>query len=449
MKTPIEFSGRAVLGAALVSVLFAGSAHAQAAPPNVGDTFYFNCTVSGGYQYQETYKVTNAKQHMVRVEVDNGKSKNWYEKPYYFLPTTLMSREKIGNRLSTMSGIPDDFDGLKSMKVGDSFEGWLNEKRPNQRLNWSYKVAVVGSDRFYTKKYGDLDVVVVDEQRFAGLYSATLTSYYAPRMRFPVYWKYEDSNNSSVECRMDDAELAPALIASGEDGSGDGISRTSGSNTAIAMMTLANANVRAKPGVSADRVAVLPANTRVSVLGSATVEGEMWYQVGLEDGKTGFVYGPLLDTGASAAKVAAVTKPAPAPEMKPAPAAQPEPAVKTRAITASGPAAAKSVRLARLEGIYRDGLLSREEYDRKLAEIKGEKAVGTVAEQLAGINRDFRAGKLTPEEFIQERGKVLQTISPQTMAIKTGLVLLDQLIEKRLISQTEYGRKRQQMIDGI
>ena len=113
------------------------------------------------------------------------------------------------------------------------------------------------------------------------------------------------------------------------------------------------------------------------------------------------------------------------------------------------PAAAKSVRLARLEGIYRDGLLSREEYDRKLAEIKGEKTVGTVAEQLAGINRDFRAGKLTPEEFIQERGKVLQTISPQTMEVKAGLVLLDQLIEKRLISQTEYGRKRQQLIDGI
>jgi hypothetical protein len=203
--------------------------------------------------------------------------------------------------------------------------------------------------------------------------------------------------------------------------------------------------VRAKPGVNADRVAVLPANTRVSVLGSASVEGEMWFQVGLDDGKTGFVYGPLLGPGAATEqKVAAVAKPAPEPA---APAA---PAVKTRAITGStGTGAAKSVRLARLEGIYKEGLLTKEEYEHKLAEIKGEKAVGTVADQLSGINRNFRAGKLTPEEFIQERAKVLQTINPQTMEVKNGLVLLDQLIEKRLISQTEYGRKRQQMIDGI
>jgi len=453
MKPPIPFSSKVLLGGVIaVSVLLGGAAQAQMARPNVGDTFYFNCNVSGGFQYQETYKVTAARQHMVRVEVDNGESKNWYEKPYYFLPTTLTSREKIGNNLSTMTDVPDDFEGLKNLKVGDSFEGWLYEKRPNRRLNWSYKVAIVGSDRFYTKKFGDLEVMVVDEQRFANVYSASLLSYYAPRLRFPVYWKYSDSNKSSVECRMDDAELAPALVAGTDDTiSRDSAAAQSATSPKIEMTTVANVNVRAKPGVSADKVAALPAETRVSVLGSANVSGEMWYQVDLDDGKTGFIYGPLLTTGAPAQQVASA--PAAPPPAAVAPAAAPPPAAaaapelpRTRAI---GTAAEKSVRFARLEEVFRSGLLSKDEYEEKLAEIKGEKAVGSVAEQLTGINRNFRAGKLTPEEFIQERAKVLQTISPQTMEVKQGLVLLDQLIEKRLISQTEYGRKRQQMIDGI
>ncbi len=446
MRSPMHGPNRLLAGGAvLIPLLFAGTALGQTARPQVGDTYYFNCRYGGGFQIQETYKVTAARQHMVRVSVETGQKKNWYEKPYYFLPTTLMTREKIGGKDRSMRRIPSDFDGLKAMKVGTSFKGWLNEKRSGKTLNWSYKIAVVGSDRFYTKKYGDLEVKVVDEQRFANLYSSTLISYYSPQLRFPVFWKYSDSNDSRIECRLDDAELAQALVASAPSKQDDAISRKSAAQqpaARVTMMTVANANVRAKPGVGAQKVAVLPAESKVTVLNNVKVGGELWYEVGLDGGKSGFVYGPLLSAGAPAQKLAALPKAAPAP----APAAPAQPAVKTRAI---GPAAAKSVRIARLDEVFRSGLLTKQEYERKLAEIKGEKAVGTVAEQLSGINRRFRGGKLTPEEFIQARSKVLQTISPQSMDVKNGLVLLDQLIEKKLISQTEYGRKRQQMIDGI
>ncbi len=44
---------------------------------------------------------------------------------------------------------------------------------------------------------------------------------------------------------------------------------------------------------------------------------------------------------------------------------------------------------------------------------------------------------------------VSRSVNPDSMLPKDGLVLLNQLLEGRLISQTEYGRKRQAMLAAL
>jgi len=53
-----------------------------------------------------------------------------------------------------------------------------------------------------------------------------------------------------------------------------------------------NANVRAAPSTKAKRVTTLPAGAMVQVRTDAPVDD--WYDVTLSDGRTGFVYAPLL-----------------------------------------------------------------------------------------------------------------------------------------------------------
>ena len=57
-------------------------------------------------------------------------------------------------------------------------------------------------------------------------------------------------------------------------------------------VTLKNANVRAAPAVAAQRVATLPAGTRITALGR--VRGKDWILVERDDRRLGYVYAPLL-----------------------------------------------------------------------------------------------------------------------------------------------------------
>ena len=63
--------------------------------------------------------------------------------------------------------------------------------------------------------------------------------------------------------------------------------------TDITLVATENANVRAQPATSSERLTTIPAGAEVAVTGK--VVGEDWYQVARADGGEGYVYGPLLD----------------------------------------------------------------------------------------------------------------------------------------------------------
>jgi len=79
-------------------------------------------------------------------------------------------------------------------------------------------------------------------------------------------------------------------------------------------VAVTNSNVRAAPTTNAERVGLLREGKRVLVLGTAA--GGSWYQVRLNSGQTGYIYGKLLveDAAVSTERPKLTGGPTPAPE---------------------------------------------------------------------------------------------------------------------------------------
>jgi len=441
-----------------VSGLLAGpvAAAAQVQAPAVGSEYSFDCQATGGTNFTETYRIESIEGGVVKVAVDNGRQKNWYEKPVAFLSTTLMYKEQIGGKVREMRDIPDSFQRLGALEVGTKFDGHVEERRGFwNRYVWHYKISVLGRETLYNRAYGDLKVIAIDEQRYFDTYTSELRSYYAPRFRFPVFWTYKDANESSVECTLANMRGAAAtsVAAARQSAATPTIERTPIEPMERLMMVTTNANVRQQPSTAAPVAGRFGAGSDVRVIGRTTANGERWYQVALTGDKKGFVYGALLSNRPR--RAATTPKPAaPAPTKT---ATRTVPTVPKAAVPkaaaptgrAEQPAVTEQERLARLDDLLKSGLITRAEHAAKVAEIKDEQPVGELGQALRTVNRNFRLGKLNPEQFIAERAKILAKINPSDMEPKQGLVLLNQLLRDKLISQTEYGRKRQLMIDAI
>ena len=78
-------------------------------------------------------------------------------------------------------------------------------------------------------------------------------------------------------------------------------------DTDVTLIAAANANVRARPATSAERLDTIPAGEEVAVTGK--VLGTDWYRVVRTDGGQGYVYGPLLRSPASPAGASADAAP--------------------------------------------------------------------------------------------------------------------------------------------
>ena len=375
----------ALIGAAATTLLLFSPDLGMAAmlPPEVGSQYSFDCSIVGGPSYQETYSVVSLNGDVVRVEVDTGTARNWYEKPYYLTGTTLVQRENVRGAVVSMQNPGREFAGLKELNVGSSFSSYVEERRDGgaERLNWKYTVSLTGRELAYVRDIGDLEVIAITESRWVGLYSSSMLSHYSPQLRFPVYWSYEDSNGAVVECRL--------ASVSGLGGSAE-----------------------PETVVRAEEPIVEPPK-------AATVEE------------------PVQPVETPKPKETTVAR------------AEPEPAP---AATGAGASLRPAERLARLDELRALDLLSEEEYRAKRSELVSDepKASGeSIEDRLRDANRRFRQKQLSPEDFVALRAVILRRISPSEMDPKRALVLLDDLLEKRLISQIEYNRKRQAMIAAL
>ena len=447
--------GTAVISGVIgATALLSQPAWSQMTPPPVGAKYTFDCSSSVNANYEEIYSVMASNGSTVRVEVDDGIDRNWYEKPLYLIPTTMMSKQYIRGQESTMFDIPGEFAQLQSLTVGGKYSGYVTERRRKERLEWDYTVSVLGQETVYNRAFGDLRVVTVNESRWVNVYSSNLDVQYAPDLGFPLSWKYTDSNGAEVECELATAEGVAAAANTADSG---GAASGAAGGTQIAMVAsparmraVANANIREEPSRQAPRIGRLGSDTRISVAGYVDVKGERWYAMPLDNGTTGYIFSGLLREAAPPAAAAAPKAAAPK-----APAPAPAPA-QTAAVKVPAPAPApaavptdKAGRLKKLDELRQLNLISEAEYQRKRSALLGETQSVSIADQLRQTNTLFRQGKINPEEFVQARAGILSKINAEDMDAKQGLVLLNDLINERLISEAEYSRKRAVMLDAL
>ncbi len=106
-------------------------------------------------------------------------------------------------------------------------------------------------------------------------------------------------------------------------------------------------------------------------------------------------------------------------------------------------------RIARLDMLLSRGLITKSEYDSKKAEIMAEQGQDRYAIALADLSRKFRKKEISPDAYIKGRAALLAEISPGAIEIEEALAVLKRLFERRLISEIEYARKRQEFLDSI
>lgn len=185
-------------------------------PPPAGARYGFICADMSGRVYQEEYRVTSSSNDKVAVEVATGGQTNFYEKPVYAMGTTIATKEKIAGQERGMSNLPSSLAELRNLAPGSSYKPGITERRSGAKpIAWNYSISVLGRELAYHRDFGDLQIVVLNEDRWANLYTSTMQTHLALQLRFPVYWRYRDSNGQGAECRLASATgLGAVLIAS-------------------------------------------------------------------------------------------------------------------------------------------------------------------------------------------------------------------------------------------
>ncbi|MBL8706178.1 MAG: hypothetical protein JNM30_15110, partial [Rhodospirillales bacterium] len=185
-------------------------------PPLAGAQYSFTCTSGDGKSYNEDYRIVASDKDTIKVEVQTAGQRNSYEKPIHAIPTTIIDKETIGGNERTMSGT-GAMSALRPLAAGTNISTYVTERRGSStRISWNYRVSVLGREVVYNRDLGDLGVVIVNEDRWAELYSSSMQTQYAPQIRFPIAWKYKDSNNAALECKLASATgtgAAPAVAA--------------------------------------------------------------------------------------------------------------------------------------------------------------------------------------------------------------------------------------------
>ncbi len=407
-------------------------------PPLVGAQYSFTCTSGDGKSYNEDYRIVASDNNAIKVEVQTAGQRNSYEKPIAAIPTTIVDKETIGGSERNMSGT-GNVSGLKPLSAGTNLTAYVTERRGGStRINWNYKWSILGREVVYNRDFGDLGVVIVNEDRWADLYSSSMQTQYAPQIRFPIAWKYRDSNNASLECKLASAKGTggepvvaaapppppppPAAAPPPRQGARQQQQRP-------AAQTPAAAPPPAPPPAAAQTAAAAPAPRPAAVSAPAQP--------------------PSPYPAPPAAPQPAAAQPAPPPTTVAAltpPPAQPAPRPAAAAASADS---TKQARLAQLQELLRQNVITREEYAQKEREIQTESPASNIAAELSEANRLFRDRRVTQDEFVQRRARALAKITPGEMQPKDALVLLNQLLEAQLISPTEHRAKRSLMLSAL
>ncbi|MDJ0896604.1 MAG: SHOCT domain-containing protein [Alphaproteobacteria bacterium] len=394
----METHCRLSLGLFGVLILSAPPAMAEARmlPPAVGANYAFDCATPSGENFTESYMVQEVDGDLVTMAVSRGDKSYRYSKPYYLAGTTLNASQTVDGSTSTMS-LPN-MSAMADLEVGKSFSAYVDERRPSKSYEWNYTVSITGTDVLYVPDIGDVEVVVLNEDRWTNLFSSKMVAQYSPQHRFPVSWSYADSNGRGVECLMRSAE-----------GYGAGAQLVAAARPAAQAQTQA----APKPRTQAFQPTPPPANLQVP---PQRVQAPARSQ---------------SQTQAPAQTQVAAAPPA---------TARPTPGPSSRST---------QERLAKLQELRDLELITAEEFEQRRKEIQAERDESGIPGELARVNRLYQQNQLTRDDFVRRRAEILAKIAPDQMSPKKALVLLNTLLDQQLISPNEFAGKRELMLDSL
>lgn len=196
--------GKAFAATALGGLLFVTAAATAAQPPARGTSLEFRCNLPGTGAFVQQYRIDQVNGSNITVSVTDHRGNHSYSKPFYLGGTTLFRESRNDGVDANMSGDLDDFDGLANLQTGWRQTGWVTERRDNNQpdLRWHYTVTVSGRERIFNEALGESDVVVIEEERWADLYSSRMYSHVSSDLGFPVFWQYSDSNGVELRCEL-------------------------------------------------------------------------------------------------------------------------------------------------------------------------------------------------------------------------------------------------------
>ena len=199
-----ESHWRTALLIAALTVGATNGASAAAQTPAPGSSFEFRCNLPGTGDFVQRYTVNQVRGKDITVSVTDHRGTHSYTKAHFLSGTTLFTDSQNDGVSANMSGDLDEFDALARLETGWRGSGWITERRDDNKpdLRWHYSVVVSGRETIFNEATGESEVVVVEEERWANLYSSKMYSQIAPDLGFSLFWQYTDSNGVQLRCEL-------------------------------------------------------------------------------------------------------------------------------------------------------------------------------------------------------------------------------------------------------
>jgi hypothetical protein len=196
-----------LVGVAVAGALAGQSLDARAediAPPTIGTTLVFECGGGTDPAMPLTLTVKSVEGEVVTLEFSTESEAGLMVMPLATLYLGFTTEKTYGNNFRKRK-IESGTLTFERLEVGQRVKAWVRQIDSRLGSNrWRWTAEIKEKIRVEVGNLGPLEVYVIEQELYSSEwnYGATLTMYYSPETKTPVYWHESDTNNRVEECRL-------------------------------------------------------------------------------------------------------------------------------------------------------------------------------------------------------------------------------------------------------
>ena len=196
-----------LVGVAVAGALAGQSLDARAediAPPTIGTTLVFECGGGTDPAMPLTLTVESVEGEVVTLEFSTESEAGLMVMPLATLYLGFTTEKTYGNYFRKRK-IESGTLTFERLEVGQRVKAWVRQIDSRWGSNrWRWTAEIKEKIRVEVGNLGPLEVYVIEQELYSSEwnYGATLTMYYSPETKMPVYWHESDTNNRVEECRL-------------------------------------------------------------------------------------------------------------------------------------------------------------------------------------------------------------------------------------------------------